>query len=74
MGTSQCLAIPTVRNWKKNTWTKQVRAMEVGESLSVSADYSKRMSQYVGAKKAFPGAKFSVKRQADGSFLMTRTA
>lgn len=74
MQAAQPVESPKIRNWKKETWSKAVRAMQVGDQMPVEADYSKRMSQYVGAKRAFPGAKFSVQRQDDGSFLMTRTA
>lgn len=71
----QCVEIPKVpkvRNWKKATWSKQVRELQVGESLQVDPDYSRRLSQYIGAKNAFPGAKFSVRRQDDGTYIMTR--
>lgn len=73
MEDSQYVEIPKVRNWRKATWSKQVRALAIGDSLEVSKDYLKRMSQYVGAKRAFPGARFSVQRQYDGSFKMIRT-
>lgn len=63
-----------INEWRKPTFAKDVRAMEVGQSIQIEKDYLTRQSRYVNAKKSFPEAKFSVRKQSDGTFLLIRIA
>lgn len=70
---AQNVEIPKrINEWSKPTFSKQVRAMEVGDYLVIESDYSIRQSKYINAKRSFPGATFSMQKQDDGSFHLIR--
>lgn len=63
------------KEWVRNTWAKKVRAMKVGDELPIgSNNYMKRQNKYTGAKRAFPGATFTVLRNDEGVYVVKRTA
>lgn len=71
--TNTITAPPQVREWVKDTWAKKVRLMNVGDELEIgSSEYMVRQSRYIGARRAFPGAEFSVARNAVGVYVITR--
>jgi hypothetical protein len=73
MEMSETVELPKkINEWSKDTFSKQVRAMEVGSHLVIESDYKIRMSKYINAKRSFPGATFSVQKQDDGSFNLIR--
>jgi hypothetical protein len=73
METAQNVEIPKIRNeWSKETFSKKVRAMEIGDFLELEKEYRVRQSSYINAKRSFKGATFSVQKQNDGTFRLIR--
>lgn len=63
------------REWTKMTWSKKVRAMKLGDELPIgSSKYETRQSRYLGARKAFPEARFSMGRNMDEVYVIKRIA
>lgn len=56
-----------------NGWAAQVRAMKVGDRIKLEQDdVASRNNKHVGARRAFPTAKFSISRDANNVYYITR--
>lgn len=73
MEQSAIVALPKLKHeWKRETFSQLVRAMNVGDHIVVEPEYTIRQSKYLNAKRSFPGATFSIKKQEDGRFHLIR--
>lgn len=63
---------PYKKSDREKSFAAMVRKMEVGDVIELGGEYLERQSAYMGAKKAFPGAKFSCKITNSQKATLTR--
>lgn len=63
---------PYKKQNRDNTFAAQVRKMEIGDVIEIGGEYLERQSAYMGAKAAFPDARFSCKVVNHNKATITR--
>jgi len=63
---------PYKKQNRDNTFAAQVRKMEVGDVIMLGGEYLERQSAYMGARRALPEAKFSIKTVNHSKATLTR--